>query len=376
MKIVQYLGGAGSWGDVTPETMNKKGLGGRETALIQLAENWAEMGHDVVNFVPTRLPSGTPGRCRYVNAPQVGSYLQNFGADVLVSWEEPRLMDDQFVENVGLAIIEMQVAHLDTKPEYDRNTDVYAVLSDWAGGFLAKQSEDIDERKLKVFPNGVNLRRFTEARAGYPIDARQDPSKYPWEFYYSSSPDRGLNHLLNCWPLLLDRFPNAVLHVAYGIEKWVGSTQWSHNMQSEAALDIAEGIKQDGVIYHGKIGQDELAQLQISCHALLYPCDPMSPTETGCITVVEAGAACSPAIITDADCLGAEFSDSAEVTRLPFDPDGYVATISDVMKDPDRYTALQNAGLELARERSWPLIAEMWDEMFKTADKRSYARAN
>jgi len=50
VKIAQYLADS-PWGDVTPETLDQ-GMGGRETAVVQLAEHWADMGHEVTTFAP------------------------------------------------------------------------------------------------------------------------------------------------------------------------------------------------------------------------------------------------------------------------------------------------------------------------------------
>jgi glycosyltransferase involved in cell wall biosynthesis len=371
LRIVQYLSGPSPWGDVTPETMNSKGLGGRETALVQLAQRWAHMGYDVVNYVPVEAPTGPPN-CRFLDYRYVADHLRCFGADVLVSWEEPRIFDIEGVaESVPVKVIEMQVAHLSgLTPEADQVIDAYAVLSRWAGGFLTQQNAFVDPRKLVVLPNGVDLDRYRpELAFDYPEKVATEKS---WRFFYSSSPDRGLAHLLNTWPRIRDRWPNATLTICYGLENWVRAEQWSHNIQSESALDIIEGLEQPGINYLGKIGQSDLADIQRHSDALLYPCDTMQPTETGCITVVEAGAAWSPAIITDCDCLGSEFGDYnyAAVSPLPFDPDHYVDTIDSVLSDKDRYLELQRNGRELARSRQWSLIAEDWIDMFdRVGDK-------
>lgn len=371
MKIVQFIPGSGSWGDLTPETMNDKGLGGRETALVQLSENWSKAGHEVINFVPTsrayRYPKKSGGVSHYVPGNFAYDHLRLFGADVCVSWEEPRIFGVPEVKSmIGLCIIEMQVANMMTSPDLDENVDYYAVLSQWAGEYLCDQDESINPEKVVVFPNGVDLDRYSKR----PIDNTDSSDGY--SFYYSSSPDRGLNHLLRIWPKLVKRLPGSTLQVAYGVDHWLDAVKWTHNMQAESALEVAEGLNQPGVIYTGRVGQNALARLQESADALLYPCDTMQPTETGCITVVEAGAAHSPAIITNADCLGSEFQDSAAMVDLPFNEDEYIDLVEEVVKSKIAYNYYQAAGRFMAEERDWSIIASDWTSFF---DKELYVRS-
>jgi glycosyltransferase involved in cell wall biosynthesis len=96
----------------------------------------------------------------------------------------------------------------------------------------------------------------------------------------------------------------------------------------------------------------------------------MQPTETGCITVVEAGAACTPAIITDADCLGSEFNQTTAQVSLPFNEDEYIDLVEEIVKDDKAYRFYQEANHDLAASRDWRIIAEDWLMMF---DKALYA---
>lgn len=360
MKIIQYIPGSGSWGDLTPETMKSKGLGGRETALVQLAEAWSRSGHEVVNFVPTKQPYRYPkksgGVSHYIPGNFAYDHLRLFGSDVCISWEEPRVFASPEVRQmVKLAIIEMQVANMSTQPEWDEAVDHYAVLSQWAGEYLCAQDPNINPDKLVVFPNGVNMGRYSDPKFG-----RRHDGSDGYNFYYSSSPDRGLSHLLNMWPKLRKRLPGSTLRVAYGVEHWLEAVKWTHNMQAESALDVLDGLQQEGIIYTGRIGQDELARLQEASDALLYTCDTMQPTETGCISVVEAGAACTPAFITNADCLESEFGNIFPYVKLPLNEDAYIDLVEEVLKDEKAYTWYQESGRALADSRDWSKIALEW----------------
>jgi glycosyltransferase involved in cell wall biosynthesis len=376
MKIVQYLGDS-PWGDVTPKTLQEQGMGGRETALVQLAENWAQQGHEVINFVPVEAtcrseylggPESPPGESLYINSEMTSDYLMNFPSDVIVSWEEPRIfIAPEIRELTKLKIVEMQVAHLQVQlhehaVNCDDFIDGYAALSPWAADFLVENEPAITPEKISILPNGIDITR-------YPDPPRYDdaPGPPPYRFFYSSSPDRGLHHLLRLWPRVLERWPGSTLHIAYGAERWINQCKWLHNMQAEMALYIENNLKQPGVHYLGKIGQVDLAKLQKSCHALLYTCDTLQPTETGCITAIEAMAAGAVPILTECDCLPSEFEGAAAFAPLPFDDDAYLEAMSSVLDDPTNYQSLQFAGRNFAEERSWHNIAQQWSQWFEAS---------
>ena len=339
-------------------------MGGRETALVHLGEQWARQGHEVVNLVPVKRPFSktydSGGNISYVDNGITYNYLSNFNSDALVSWEEPRIFGVPDIrKKIKFSVIEMQVAHLyvttDDGKSLDHYVDGYAVLSKWAGDFLSKNEPSISKKKISILPQGVDLKRF-------PTPKTKHPGHSPYNFHYSSSPDRGLHHLLKLWPQILKLYPGSKLHIAYGIEKWTEETKWTHNLQSEIALDVLEGIKQEGIVYHGRIGQDKLAKIIYESDLLLYSCDTMSPTETGCATILESLAAGTPVITTDCDCIDSEFSSVSYQSKLPFDEDDYLSEIVYILNTPDEYQLLQKDGRFLAEQRDWPVIADQWVE--------------
>ncbi len=88
--------------------------------------------------------------------------------------------------------------------------------------------------------------------------------------------------------------PDSRLHVAYGFELAIRIAQ---NNEPHIVPQLKELLgrvqSMPGVVYHGRIGQDELARLQLSCFAWLYP--PNDFNENCCITSLEAQAAgCVP----------------------------------------------------------------------------------
>lgn len=363
------------WGEIDDSAMDK-GLGGRETALVYLATEWALAGHDVYAFVPrstTEIIEAemSGGKVRWIPNQYTIEITEAVQPDLFVSWENVEVL--KALENYhGIRAIEMQVAHLNTDVPVESVTDYVCVLSEWAGEFF-RTCHDIDKARVPVFPNGVAMRRFE--------DLSQPASQRPgtedtYNFIYSSSPDRGLHHLLRMWPQIQDmmgsEFGNyAQLHVCYGVENFVTHSRWSHREDGIRALDIESLLTQHGITYHGKIGQDKLAALMAECDLMLYPADTMSPTETGCISIVEALAAGTPVVTTDCDCIGPEFEHVTTQTKLPLlGYDNYIASILDTL-DPEDYMARVEAGMEFAHTRDWSLIAQQWIDFFLPLTKNN-----
>src|SRR6188472_2157671 len=106
MKIANIII-ADSWGEITPEALNK-GIGGREGALIYLSREWAKAGHEVTNFVPVEKGKRFGeiiGYHEYIPLNLTKPMLANFDWDVAIAWECPSVFDDQRVQDrIGLKV--------------------------------------------------------------------------------------------------------------------------------------------------------------------------------------------------------------------------------------------------------------------------------
>jgi glycosyltransferase involved in cell wall biosynthesis len=357
-----------AWGSPTPDKLGT-GVGGREGAMLNLSREWAKLGCDVTCFVDLqgeavqehREGSGTHS---YVDFQYAVPCLRTERYDMVVSWEWARIFaDGEVMERQTNRVLEMQVAHFTSGDEqFVPFADHVACLSPWAGRFLGTQVPGIED-KVRVMPNCVDSARYAPELVPSAERKLDDMRRHGPKFFYSSSPDRGLVHALRMWPRIRETFPGAVLHVAYGVDRWVDATIWAHYAQADTALEMRELMGQDWVIDHGTMGQDDLAQLQRQCTAFLYPCDTMQQTETGCITAIEALASGCPAFITDCDCLGEEFDGPASVAPLPLDYDLYLSNLETCLNDDALYAAMHSAGLSFASDRRWELVAPKWLEL-------------
>jgi len=291
--------------------------------------------------------------------------LKNFPTDVAISWETPSAFNDPKIKkNVKLKLCEMQVCHLSDKEMVAaaENLDYMCTLSQWHRKFIVHSGLRMPFEKVIVFPNGIRLERYKKSDFEAKIDKK---IKNNPKFVYSSSPDRGLWYLLQMWPYIREEFPKAELSVCYGLEDWVNAVKWSHGRIAEMALGIIELLNQPGIKNLGKIGQDQLAKLQMEADAWLYPFDPMSPTESGCISAIENAAAGNPIITTDADCMELEFGKFGYIVKLPFYPKEFAEKTIEILHDTDYMKHMRIEGRKFAEKRDWNLIANQWLEFFK-----------
>lgn len=166
------------------------------------------------------------------------------------------------------------------------NIDYIVGVSDWHCSHMQKLY-DIPSEKLVTLRNGINLEKYT------PDDTiKRQKNKFIW----SSSPDRGLDIVLELWPQIREIAPDAELHIYYGwnnFDKMAEMTQDSHMLRFSVQMKNAiESLKDQGVYSHGRISQDELANEFKSAEYWPYLSQFL---ETNCISILEAQAAgCIP----------------------------------------------------------------------------------
>jgi glycosyltransferase involved in cell wall biosynthesis len=106
-------------------------------------------------------------------------------------------------------------------------------------------------------------------------------------FFYGSSPIRGLEQILNVWPLIKKHLPTAVLEVYYGfnsnVDKQLGRSLGS--LYEPWKLKILKLLEQEGVVYMQSVDHNTLMTAMSRSGWILYP---TRFQETGCITMMKA----------------------------------------------------------------------------------------
>ncbi|HXJ31561.1 MAG TPA: glycosyltransferase family 4 protein [Gemmatimonadales bacterium] len=193
----------------------------------------------------------------------------------------------------------------------------------------------------EIIPNGVNT-TFFQPNGRRPIDAlRRGPRLL---FLGRLEPRNGLNVLLEAMPLILQRFPNAVLTIA-------GDGPWRGYYERRArGLGLGEGRR---VRFVGRVFQERPL---LYAAADLYLC-PTTRASFG-VTLLESMACGTPMVLADNVGFRSVVRENREAVFLTQQrPEVWADTVTGLVADVDRRAAMQRAGLDRAAEFAWPIVA-------------------
>ena len=116
----------------------------------------------------------------------------------------------------------------------------------------------------------------------------------PKKVIYTSSYDRGLEHLLKIWPDVVKAVPEAELHVFYGWDLF--ARFYGDNPERMAwKKKIDDMMEHKGVTHHGRVSQPQIVKEMKKCGIWAYP---THFGEISCITAMKAQAlGCIPIVI-------------------------------------------------------------------------------
>ena len=294
MKIIIWTGAAWEcWGPLSVDG----GIGGSETAAIQMGNELARRGHEVVMFgdhdgfegywTPGGEGGGHPDYykaaglrfVRYLSYKKAVEDPKLLACDVLVSSRSKQVV--RLKPDAKVKVLWVHDVHVGDDWENDLfHFDRVYCLTRWHKGYFESMYPHIDPTKIQITRNGIDPSRFAD------LDWRKKQAS----FVYSSSPDRGLDVLMDLWPSIKTLRPEATLDVYYGFETW--RKLLKENKRGLAVVDYLQGrvesMAAEGVTYHGRVGQKELAEAHKKALIWLYP---TKFCETYGITALEAQAA-------------------------------------------------------------------------------------
>lgn len=251
--------------DWDEKVLAEKGLGGSETAAIEIAKFIKQKtGRNVKIYHPRERAETMPSGVEYLPVPMIKDYLFKYMPRVHIAWRHAARLTPakSYVWSHDLV-----TPGAEDLSKYD----VFLALSGFHREFI-QDMQGIPRDKIAVVSNGIN-----------PDDFSESVEKVPNKIIFSSSPDRGLERCIEIVKRLRAEFPDVSLHVFYGFENL-------RKMGRHAEADRWEKMIRDHdfVHYHGMVSKKELVRhFQESC-VWLYPADFI---ETYCITALEAMAA-------------------------------------------------------------------------------------
>jgi glycosyltransferase involved in cell wall biosynthesis/tetratricopeptide (TPR) repeat protein len=360
---IVFLCGPG-WEVWNPDVLKASGLGGSETAVIEMSKRLAAKGHRVRVYAGCG-DSKTYDGVEWINCDWTPSYGK---CDVLVCWRNA-----PFLELPGEAAVKLLWVHdvwaMGATRENMAKATRVLVLSEWHRQFMAEHhaQHGLTVDKIVKTRNGIDLGKFS-ARGAEPEHGwvkREQVRRDPHKAVYSSSADRGLEGLLVMWPRIRSAVKDATLHIFYGFYNWEQMAK--ADAQATARINAIKSrifdLQPQGVTYRGRVDQKTLAREFLSAGAWLYP---TAFTETFCLTAAESQAAGLRIVTSPVAAL----KDTVGSRGVMIDGDPTSKEYQDKFVDAAVW-ALQNGGdrgalQAYAREHfSWDGVADEWEDLMR-----------
>jgi glycosyltransferase involved in cell wall biosynthesis len=343
------------------ETIEKEGIGGSETAAAKLAKEFSLLGYRVVLFCNCANLQGYFDGVEYKDLSGFNHFSDMHYIDVFILSRHIDIMQHKIRANKKYFWVHdvwakgTSFGEADLVRKYQKEFNGIFCLSNWHKDFFRK-THGIDGSNVIVTQNGIDTSNFNN-------DAIKEKNR----FIYSSSPDRSLDVVLDLFPKIKAALPDATLHIYYGFENFEKSLQHFSNQAQKALYEkIKTGIQQEGVYYHGKVGQKELADAFMKSDIWLYP---TQFTETYCITALEAQMAGTLCVCTTIGALETTVGERGIlITENPSDPDYHnliLEKIISIQNNPEQKQELVHKAQNWAKQQTWSAVAKSWDELFK-----------
>ncbi len=245
------------------EIYKTKGMGGSETALIEVAKRMKKMtGRSVIVFNTRETEKLCESGVEYRPAHAMYEYFSKYKPDLHIAWRHNIKLTDA---KTFLWCHDLYTPGAEVNNVYDK----HICLSPFHRDYVHIQ-QGVPYEKIHVSRNGVNKERFA-------ITAIKNENKIVWP----NSPDRGLDRAI----LIVERAREITgkpleLHIYYGLENLVKYGRKELHDKLQAMISERPWVK-----YHGNVDQHTLAREMKEAVIWLYNADFI---ETFCITAVEA----------------------------------------------------------------------------------------
>ena len=332
-------------------TIHTRGLGGSESALYYMARGLAARGYSVRVFNKCETP-GIYDNVEYADLVDYYLFRKFNRCRVFISSRSfTPFYDPPPADRMALWLHDTPaVWHFEEEDpsKIDFSRVLILTLSEWHTGEWM-QALSLGRENFYITRNGYDHTVFED------LPTQRDRYK----LLYTSRPIRGLEPLLDMFPRIRERLPQAHLHVyTYALSK--------KDREIEAFIHKAE---QPGVHLHDPIGKRALAEEMATAGLLTYP---SIFKETSCISAIEAQAAGLPIVSTALAALKETVAHNETGILLEGDgrsqeyQDAYVDTVVRLIEDNAEWQRLSDNGKRRAfSEYTWDRVADDWAALFQ-----------
>ncbi len=349
------------WENWSPKSLDTTGIGGSETAAVCMARELTKIGHKVTVLSQCGDMEGQYDGVNYAHFERATKHPEDFPSDIFISSRHPHVFEFPFKYKASFVWAhDIHVGHPTAKlGQQLLKVDRFFCLSNWHKEFFLETYPFLYKDRIIVTKNGIDLNYFKEL-----------PQKEGNKLIYSSSPDRGLERLLDLFPRIRAEVPDAELHIYYGFHNWKKMAETFGNSEELQKIKFFEDLleeksKQGGIVYHGRVSKPELAHAFLTAKVWPYP---TWFTETYCITAIEAQAAgCVP--VTTALAALPETVSHGFILKPPNTAEEYgnafVKRVVNLLQNEENRAKFAEAGREFTfKYHGWDQVASAWEHHF------------
>lgn len=362
----------GNWTPWTGLDLAKKGLGGSETYVVEMARWIQRFGRFQVYVFCRSTSPGEDVRMEGVcfrDLQYLYAFLREFEIhSVLISrFSEyiPLTLECTNIDNVFVVVHDLSLSGLHVPLSPPKLRQIFT-LTEWHKEYFAQ-----------AFPTLQSYTSSMHYGISYPRPLPSLPATITLSrFIYSSFPNRGLLPLLQMWPRIRGLIPDATLDVFVDLQhKWTRETY--PDMMREIDVCLAQ-LQNTGIQVHGWVSKSELYSYWNRAHVWLYPCIFQ---ETFCLTALEAAISGTLAIASNLGALRDTISDRGIL--IDGDPmtktwqDNAIGVLEECLAKPENVRACIRRNREWAEVHTWENQARLfqgWLDRFPFQWKDRYER--
>lgn len=375
------------------DTLNRKGLGGSESAVILISRELAKIGFNVTVFNACDIDGNSPGtydNVQYRPLSDIEKCSSTF--DVVISSRSVTPFIPEWRYNhpqnsaryVSYTAFEKMRANAKLKVFWMHDTFSWGdeVLEDlvtegsidevWTlSDFHAMYVMNCDHGKMRnyeVLRNHIWTTRNGIVKYLTADIAKKDPNLY----IFNANSSKGLDPLLNnIWPNVIKRLPDAKLKVIGGFYK-LGSASKEANPANEFEKIVAPHRENPSIEFTGIVSQREVAEISAKASYFIYPA---ALPETYGISTLESLYYNTPLLTCKFGALEETASKYSYYIDYPVVPNGLFPTIDpiaqtekfvdmvvDAANNPDEHMRRMQALDDIKDLAGWDVVALEWKQ--------------
>lgn len=240
----------------------EKGIGGSETSHVEMAWRLAKRGHEVITYAP--IPEDCPGEWRgtkWYDVEQVDWNLKG----VWILYRCPDAVDKfppikKRVDQT-LWLLMQDWDYPNWTDDRIKNTDKIITLCQAHGKEVVRKHPLVKDN-LWLSSNGIKIDLIEETE-------KEGIIRNPKRIMHASSPDRGLKQALISFRKAREFIPDLEFHAFYGFNN-LEKLAKDNKVFRVLIKEIKALLKQPGVVFHGRVPQNELYQEWLKSGIYIY----------------------------------------------------------------------------------------------------------